>query len=213
MSATLKDVTENIKNTSNTNIKRKHPSMDDVGQITKAFNASSPEGKEIMLAFANMSEEDRQSLLSTFQEKTKPNEQPTFQDLQQARLKEIQSRYTPFPKNKKITVENILAHLKNKFKNDLMYFGAKENNIYLDELRKIEPLTKKMYEKLSYENKKENSVPLIINIIPKKKEKVTKRLKNYTITPETTLKEHEEIRSIKQQRKKLDHNPPTLDAA
>jgi hypothetical protein len=99
---------------------------------------------------------------------------------EQDRFEKIAGEYKPFPVSEKITAKSITDHLKEQFKDHLKYFGkVSEDSIYLDELRKIEPLTQKMYDKLYYEHTKNHEVPNLQMIISKKSVRVTKELEEY----------------------------------
>lgn len=93
------------------------------------------------------------------------------------RFESIKAEYTPFPQGQKLTVETITNHLKEQLGNDLTYFGADEDRIYLNELRKIEPMAKNMEDKLIYEHgKTPDNVPLIKDIVPTVSVRVTNEL-------------------------------------
>ncbi len=103
-------------------------------------------------------------------------------------LEKIKQNYTPFPQNVKMTVENIIAHLKNELANYLTAFGAKKDSIYLDQLRQIEPLTEKMYEKLRYEHKKNASSPLFTDFVKKKTERTDSKVISFSKEGEEFIK-------------------------
>ena len=119
-------------------------------------------------------------------------------------LEQLKEDYIKFPENTKITVDAVLAHLKPQLKDYVKAWGAKEDLIYLDDLREVEALTTKMYQAFYRLHKRtikdDNPSPLMSDLISKKKEKVTKKLANYKQTDETTAKEYQYIASIKQGR-------------
>lgn len=130
-----------------------------------------------------------------------------------SRFEEVKARYIPFPENKKLTVDNIQAHLKDQLGNDLKKYDAQEDNIYLDELRKIEPRTEQMCQKLKREHYKDKSSLLMRDIVPKKSERITKRLKEFVVTDKTTSKEYQYINSVKQGRRESTNNLPISEVA
>lgn len=127
--------------------------------------------KDIYNALPDHKKSEFLQLAEEFSEKAKFEPQPlpevclleNIYDFEQ-----IAHRYKKFPEGRKLTIENILDHLKEQLGDCLKFFGAKEDSIFLDELRKLEPITQKMYDKLYYEHSKNPKTPHLKEIISKK---------------------------------------------
>jgi len=127
---------------------------------------------------AKRPEAEQRSLLHEHFVKTKDHLRLLEGSREETTFEDIKVGYTPYPKGQKMTVENITAHLKDQLGDYLTAFGAPEDLIYLDQLRKIEPLTDNLYSKLQYENRKDKSSPIFTDFVPKKTERITKEIEN-----------------------------------
>ncbi|NOR70836.1 MAG: hypothetical protein GQ532_14280 [Methylomarinum sp.] len=163
--------------------------------LVNSFTSLSPEAQERAIEFSNLNEDEQKSYLSSF------NESATL-----SVFDELKSNYKPFPDDQKTTVDNIQAHLKPQLKDYVKAWGAKEDLIYLDDLREIEPLTTKMYQAFYRANKKDSSSPLLSDLIAKQTQKVTKRLNSFKPTDQATYKEHKQNMSAISRRERKDNN-------
>ena len=163
-------------------------------EVAKYLATCSEKELEQAVAFLKRPEEERKAFLAG-----KFNLEV---DKDEARLAPIKARYATFPEKMEMSVENIMAHLKKELGGHLKYFGAAENRIYLNELRKMEPLTTKMYNVLysAVHRQKRENVPELTEIVPKISVKITKRTKNFKATPKTSVNEYHRNKSAEYRR-------------
>lgn len=116
---------------------------------------------------------------------------------------EIAASYTPYPKAQKLTVESIIAHLKDQLGPYLKAFSAPENYIYLNEFQHIEPQWRRMYDKLNYEHKKDEASPVLSDLVPPVSARVDKELE----TAPTDSKKSVRLGMAKKRREEKTENP------
>lgn len=147
--------------------------------LVEIFASYTQEEQKAAIEFLNIPKEKRLeawNLVQSFVRQACSPKRMTSKDMESARIADVTARYVPFPENKTLTVEHIMEHFKSQLGNDLKYFGANDDRIYLDELRAIEPQTIKIYQTLFRAHQKNKSVPLMKDLICKKSKRITKEL-------------------------------------
>ena len=152
--------------------KTKQDFMDDTRKLIEIFNILTKGEQQTLMTFLETPAEERTEMFDLLDEYI---EEVRLAEL----LKEIIRDYTPYPEEQKLTSENIIAHLQAQLGEHLTYFGAKENHIYLDQLRKLEPMTGKIDERLKYERNrdKDKGPPRLSDMVWPKSARKTKELK------------------------------------
>jgi len=187
------------------------PWMEQEEKITVIFNniLSLPESKQEEAftrtkLFTSLSEEEQIKALAFIQQFAQQAKQiPYIEPLEQ-----LKKDYIKFPENKKITVDSVLAHLKPQLKPYVKAWGAKEDTIFLNDFRKVEDteIVNKMYNAFYQANMRDNSIPLLSQLISKITKKTDKRIDNFELKPETNYKEYQQIEAIKRYRKNNDQS-------
>lgn len=183
------------------------PLMDDVdANVKTSFEAAC---ESIRTLTASMSDQEKSAIIKTVADSMGSVEKHQLFnalagkagepfDSSEKIFKEIAANYRPYPEGKKMTVESITAHLKAQLGPYLKAFGAVEDRIYLNQLRKIEPATNRMDGILRYAHNKDKSVSRLSKIFPTVSEKVAKRRMKYTAAE---LKEVERIVAAERMKK------------
>ena len=177
---------------------------DDARELVELFNALSKGEQQTLMTLLKAQPEERTEMLALLDER--------MEEVRLAKLlEEIIRDYTPYPAGQELTSGNIIAHLQSQLGEHLTYFGAPENHIYLDQLRKIEPLIEKINYRLNYEHTRGDDVPHLSDIVPTKTVRMTKKrkMKKYT---DGAIKEYQRMGAVKTSRDKRGFVEPTAEA-
>lgn len=190
----------------------KEPVMDDKQKDLKSRFLANPQDHDNVLNIAKEMDSDelRTALAAYFCLQSEQG--MSFEEKDKIRISEITERYKPLKmgEDEKLTFEKIRAHFKKNFQHDLKYFGAKENRVYLDELRKIEPLTPQIYSKLYGLHKYKKSIPELKDIVPTRDIRTSKRLKSKS--KEEINRSVKDVSANQRRKEKPQQNPLELQA-